>query len=54
MTWVFVLFMNSYAIEVDRFSTRAACEDKVRQYNAAAQQSGSRYLVWCEARPAKY
>lgn len=48
MTWVFLLFMNGYTIEVDRFSTQAACLEKVRLYNAAARQSGARYQVWCE------
>jgi hypothetical protein len=51
MTWIFVLFMNGWPVEVDRFSSRSLCEDKVRQYNAAARQSGSSFLVWCEARP---
>lgn len=51
MAWIFVLFMNGWAIDVDTFVTQAQCEDKVRIYNAAARQSGSRYLVWCEARP---
>jgi hypothetical protein len=51
MTWIFVLFMNGWPVEVDQFPSRSLCEDKVRQYNAAARQSGSNYLVWCEARP---
>lgn len=51
MVWVFVLFLNGYPIDVDTFNTKTVCEDKVRIYNAAAKQSGSRYLVWCEARP---
>lgn len=51
MVWVFVMFLNGWSIDVDSFATRSMCEDKVRQYTAAARQSGSRYLVWCEARP---
>jgi hypothetical protein len=51
MTWIFVMFMNGFKIDVDSFSTRQACEDKVRIYNAAAGQAGSAYLVWCEHRP---
>lgn len=51
MVWVFMLFLNGWSIEVDSFATQTLCEDKVRIYNAAAKQSGSRYLVWCEARP---
>lgn len=51
MVWVFVLFMNGWKMDVDAFSTRIECEDKVRIYNLAARQSGSAFLVWCEARP---
>lgn len=51
MEWIFVMFLNGWTVEVDRFATRAQCEDKVRLYNAAARQSGSRYVVWCESRP---
>ena len=51
MSWVFVMFMNGWKIDVDTFATRQACEDKVRLYNAAAQQADGRYLVWCEHRP---
>ena len=53
MIWVFVLFMNGYMIDVDVFTTQAACQDKVRQYNAAAQQADARYKVWCELRRSK-
>jgi len=45
-----VLFMNGWPVDVDRFATRQACEDKVRVYNQAARQSNSAYLVWCEYR----
>lgn len=51
MTWIFVLFMNGWKIEVDQFSNHTECLDKVRIYNAAAKQSGSTYQVWCEQRP---
>jgi hypothetical protein len=51
MTWIFVMFLNGWTIDVDSFVTRTMCEDKVRQYNAAARQSDGRFLVWCEARP---
>lgn len=45
------MFMHGYIIEVDAFATRQNCMDKVKQYNKAAEQSGSIFLVWCEARP---
>ena len=51
MTWIFVMFMNGWKIDVDHFATRLECEDKVRIYNAASRQSGSGFLVWCEYRP---
>jgi hypothetical protein len=51
MTWIFMLFMHGYIIEVDSFISRQTCLDKVRQYNRAAEQSGSIFLVWCESRP---
>jgi len=51
MTWIFVMFMNGWKIDVDAFPTRHECEDKVRIYNAASRQSGSGFLVWCEYRP---
>ena len=51
MSWVFVMFMNGWKIDVDHFATYAECTDKVRMYNAAARQSGSSFLVWCEHRP---
>ena len=51
MSWIFVMFMNGYMIDVDQFRTRAECEDKVRTYNRAAQQAKSTFLVWCEHRP---
>lgn len=51
MTWIFVMFMNGWIIDVDTFVSQAQCEDKVRLYTAAARQSGSTFKVWCEARP---
>jgi hypothetical protein len=51
MTWIFVMFLNGWTIDVDSFAIQSMCEEKVRQYNAAAKQSGSQYLVWCTARP---
>lgn len=51
MTWIFVMFMNGWKIDVDHFSTRADCDDKVRMYNAAFKQSQTPALVWCEYRP---
>lgn len=51
MSWVFVMFMNGWKIDVDHFSTYAECVDRVRMYNAASRQSGSIFLVWCEHRP---
>ena len=51
MTWVFVMFMNGFKIDVDHFHTYGECTDKVRMYTAAAQLSGGGFLVWCEHRP---
>lgn len=51
MSWIFIMFMNGFKIDVDSFGTRPECEDAVRIYNAAALQSQSRFLVWCEYRP---
>lgn len=51
MSWIFVMFMHGWKIDVDHFDTWQACQDKVRLYNAAAQQSHGRFLVWCEHRP---
>ena len=51
MSWVFVMFLNGFKIDVDHFATYGQCTEKVRVYNAAARQSGSGYLVWCEHRP---
>lgn len=52
MSWIFVLLLNGQAIDVETFSSRAACQDKVRMYNAAFKQSGTNGQVWCEHRKA--
>lgn len=51
MSWIFVMFLNGWKIDVDHFATRQDCEDKVRMYNAAFRQSQTKGLVWCEYRP---
>jgi len=51
MSWVFVLFMNGWPVDVDRFKSYQECQDKVRMYNAAAKQAKGTFLVWCEYRP---
>ena len=51
MTWVFVLFMNGWPVDVEKFATQQACEDKVRLYTTAFRNAESRALVWCEHRP---
>lgn len=51
MVWVFVMFMNGWMIDVDEFPTRMSCEDKVKTYNSAFNQSRTKALVWCEQRP---
>lgn len=53
MEWVFVMFMNGWMIDVDRFGTHTACEDKVRMYRAAGDQAGGQFKVWCEQRPIR-
>lgn len=51
MSWVFILAMNGYAIEVDRFATERECLEKTITYRKAFKQSGTRALVWCEHKP---
>jgi len=51
MIYIFVLFMNGYAIDVDSFTNNSLCQDKVRMYQNAFKQSESKALVWCEQRP---
>lgn len=51
MSWVFMMFMNGYMQDMDRFPTREACEDAVQIYNRAFKQSKTPALVWCTYRP---
>lgn len=51
MSWVFVMFMNGYIQDMDRFNTRDSCEDAVLTYNRAFRQTKTPAKVWCEFRP---
>ena len=51
MSWVFVMFMNGYVQDMDRFNTRDACLDAVEIYNRAFKISKTPAKVWCEFRP---
>jgi hypothetical protein len=46
--WVFMMFLNGWIVEVDKFSTHDACQDKVRIFNLATKQANSPLMVWCE------
>lgn len=51
MEWIFVMFLNGFMVDVDRFNTRQECENKVAIYNRAGRQASGQFLVWCDRRP---
>ena len=51
--WVLVLFMNGWPVEVDTFSQKKNCFDKLETYNRALAQAKSEAKVWCEQRPVQ-
>jgi hypothetical protein len=51
--WALILFMNGWPLEVDRFSQRKNCFDKLETYNRALAQANSDARVWCAQRLVK-
>jgi hypothetical protein len=51
--WVLILFMNGWPVDVDTFSQKKNCFDKLGTYNRALTQANSEAKVWCEQRPVK-
>jgi hypothetical protein len=51
--WVLVLFMNGWPVDVDTFSQKKNCFDKLETYNRALAQAKSEAKVWCEHRPVQ-
>lgn len=51
--WALILFMNGWPVDVDTFSQKKNCFDKLETYNRALAQAKSEAKVWCEQRPLK-
>lgn len=51
--YVFIIFVNGWPMDVDRFKTIKECNEKVAIYMRAQKQSNAQYKVWCERREVK-
>ena len=50
MEFVLILFLNGWATEVDKFSSKAECEQNKAVYIKKSKASGDDYKIWCEVK----
>ena len=49
MTWVFVIFLNGWKINIEAFDSYTTCEDKVILYRHYLKKNRMPGGAWCEA-----